>query len=473
MNKFKFPNQIKSVAKKLKRPHKVKPIKKDTWRRNLRALDLKLDHRQRERDTLPVPDGTVRVCSNCAHEYTGRYCPQCGQAGTWSRFSWRQAFFNLLDIWGLGSRPIFRTVRDLFWRPGYMVRDYLNGHRQFYFPPFKLLAVTLVLLIFVSFTVKKVLWLIGGDAIDLSLLETDSIFSAFIPLLEKQPFIGQMAIFSDALLWVLKLLTKNLLYEWLFVAVFLVFCIWIVFRRIGRYNFVETYIFFVFVLCQQWILLMAKKLGIGLCRLVELPTLLSGSGQPSSFYAFVASIFFVIASLISTVFIIYRLYLFVLNFRQFYGMKWKSTIGHLLLAVFVASWLIMIVAMLVIVFSIDMSDDRASMIIAFINVALIPIAFAFASSYLKKNESQVNRTVTIICKGAMLSVFGGIIFGSMMLEDSYTFLSVIFMTLAYYVVAIVLSLLPVYIYKKSHRTWLAFAPLPLLIGMIVLLSSVL
>ena len=126
--------------------------------------------------------------------------------------------------------------------------------------------MTLVLLIFVSFTVKKVLWLIGGDAIDLSLLETDSIFSAFIPLLEKQPFTGQMAIFSDALLWVLKLLTKNLLYEWLFVAVFLVFCIWIVFRRIGRYNFVETYIFFVFVLCQQWILLMAKKLGIGLCR---------------------------------------------------------------------------------------------------------------------------------------------------------------------------------------------------------------
>ena len=54
---------------------------------------------------------------------------------------------NFLDIWGLGNRPMFRTLRELFWRPGYMVRDYLNGHRQFYFPPFKLLAVVIVFLI--------------------------------------------------------------------------------------------------------------------------------------------------------------------------------------------------------------------------------------------------------------------------------------------------------------------------------------
>ena len=49
---------------------------------------------------------------------------------------------------------MFRTLKELFWRPGYMIRDYLNGHRQFYFPPFKLVAVAVVLLVFVG-------WLTG------------------------------------------------------------------------------------------------------------------------------------------------------------------------------------------------------------------------------------------------------------------------------------------------------------------------
>ena len=48
----------------------------------------------------------------------------------------------------MGNRGMFRTLRDLILRPGYMIRDYISGMQMAYFPPFKLLflltALTLV-----------------------------------------------------------------------------------------------------------------------------------------------------------------------------------------------------------------------------------------------------------------------------------------------------------------------------------------
>ena len=48
------------------------------------------------------------------------------------------AFLNFLDVWGLGNRGMFRTIRDLVLRPGYMIRDYLKGMQMAYFPPFNM-----------------------------------------------------------------------------------------------------------------------------------------------------------------------------------------------------------------------------------------------------------------------------------------------------------------------------------------------
>ena len=49
----------------------------------------------------------------------------------------------------MGNRPMFRTLGELFWRPGYMIRDYLQGMQMAYFPPFKMffLLVALTLLV--------------------------------------------------------------------------------------------------------------------------------------------------------------------------------------------------------------------------------------------------------------------------------------------------------------------------------------
>lgn len=81
-----------------------------------------------------------RVCATCGMEYKGNFCPRCGQsARVEPRMSAAKTLLLVLDVWGLGNRGMFRTLRDLILRPGYLICDYLQGRRSAYFPPFKLL----------------------------------------------------------------------------------------------------------------------------------------------------------------------------------------------------------------------------------------------------------------------------------------------------------------------------------------------
>lgn len=89
-----------------------------------------------------------RCCGTCGEEFQGNYCPRCGQSSKIGRYSFKAALLLFLDVWGMGNRGMFRTLRDLILRPGYMIRDYISGMQMAYFPPFKLLflltALTLV-----------------------------------------------------------------------------------------------------------------------------------------------------------------------------------------------------------------------------------------------------------------------------------------------------------------------------------------
>ena len=63
-------------------------------------------------------------CPTCGTNYQGNYCPRCGQSARIGRYSLKKALLLFLDVWGMGNRGMFRTLRDLLLRPGYMIRDY-------------------------------------------------------------------------------------------------------------------------------------------------------------------------------------------------------------------------------------------------------------------------------------------------------------------------------------------------------------
>ena len=81
------------------------------------------------------------VCKNCGETFSGSYCPRCGQIASVARLSLVNMSRTFLNTWGAGDSSLFRTISHLLWRPGYMIGDYLDGHRRPYLQPFKTLFV--------------------------------------------------------------------------------------------------------------------------------------------------------------------------------------------------------------------------------------------------------------------------------------------------------------------------------------------
>ena len=91
-------------------------------------------------EVAPLSEST-HECAACGTMYQGNYCPRCGQSASVGRFSFKKAMQHFLNVWGMGNRSMFRSLRDLVLRPGYMIRDYLSGMQSAYFPPFKMFFV--------------------------------------------------------------------------------------------------------------------------------------------------------------------------------------------------------------------------------------------------------------------------------------------------------------------------------------------
>ena len=136
-----------------------KKPKKQRDRKWLRWLKAKMqEYRQwqeRPYEVAPMSEEQHECCT-CHTVYTGNFCPRCGQSARIQRYSFIVAFLNFLDVWGLGNRGMFRTIRDLLLRPGYMIRDYLKGMQMAYFPPFKMffLITTFSILVTHGFNIR-------------------------------------------------------------------------------------------------------------------------------------------------------------------------------------------------------------------------------------------------------------------------------------------------------------------------------
>lgn len=80
-------------------------------------------------------------CKNCGAEITGRYCAACGQHSDVSIPSLHKLFVEALgDLYNFDSR-LWRSFGLLLFKPGRLTREYLEGRRARYVPPFRLYVV--------------------------------------------------------------------------------------------------------------------------------------------------------------------------------------------------------------------------------------------------------------------------------------------------------------------------------------------
>ena len=91
------------------------------------------------------------ICTTCGRHFAGNYCPQCGQSSRIGRYSFKKAFLLFLDVWGLGNRGMFRSIRDLFPpRPGGPITNNNRRKGMASFSPLRLLSPPFALSLLVN-----------------------------------------------------------------------------------------------------------------------------------------------------------------------------------------------------------------------------------------------------------------------------------------------------------------------------------
>ena len=90
-------------------------------------------------------------CLNCGTRLQGQYCGVCGQRARSRLISlWELVSDAFGDLFELDSR-IWRTLIPLLIRPGRLTRDYLEGKRARYMPPFRSYLVLSLVFFVVAF----------------------------------------------------------------------------------------------------------------------------------------------------------------------------------------------------------------------------------------------------------------------------------------------------------------------------------
>ena len=109
----------------------------------LRAFHIKLIQ---GRKTPPAGNETC-TCLNCGTTYTGNYCNRCGQSRNTPRYRLSNALKNIAGGFFNIDNGFRRTLLELLYRPGYMIRDFIGGKRVEYFRPFQTLFILAALYI--------------------------------------------------------------------------------------------------------------------------------------------------------------------------------------------------------------------------------------------------------------------------------------------------------------------------------------
>ncbi len=104
-------------------------------------------------------------CLNCGTNFSGHYCPNCGQAVKEYDKPFGFIFYNFLgDFFAFDTR-FFKTLFGLIARPGFLTKEYFAGRRVRYTPPFRIF-------VFVSFVLFLLLQIVTNRGLS-TVLDSD------------------------------------------------------------------------------------------------------------------------------------------------------------------------------------------------------------------------------------------------------------------------------------------------------------
>ncbi|KCZ88918.1 DUF3667 domain-containing protein [Hyphomonas johnsonii] len=112
----------------------------------------------------PVQSGLP--CTNCGEVVPDRFCSTCGQlASDFHRPVWDLISGSLGDMFALDGR-LLRSLPLLLFRPGRLTRNYLDGQRARYVPPFRMFLLASVIFFLTIFSLGDRMGWFGGLRFD-------------------------------------------------------------------------------------------------------------------------------------------------------------------------------------------------------------------------------------------------------------------------------------------------------------------
>jgi hypothetical protein len=90
------------------------------------------------------------LCKNCGSEVAENYCPKCGQKADTHRFSVKHILHDFFHSFTHVDSGILFLIKELFIRPGTVIREYIEGKRKKYFNPFQYLILSIAAVVFVT-----------------------------------------------------------------------------------------------------------------------------------------------------------------------------------------------------------------------------------------------------------------------------------------------------------------------------------
>ena len=97
-----------------------------------------------------------KICLNCGTDTPGRYCPACGQENIEPKQSaWHLINHFFSDITHFDGK-FFLTVKDLFAKPGFLSREYMQGRRVSYLDPIRMYIFTSAFFFLIFFSLYNV-----------------------------------------------------------------------------------------------------------------------------------------------------------------------------------------------------------------------------------------------------------------------------------------------------------------------------
>ena len=81
------------------------------------------------------------TCKNCDNIYTGSFCNLCGQKSSVHRITWKHMFHDMTHAMFHLDKGIIHSAKELAFRPGHAIREYLDGKRVNHFNPLLMLLL--------------------------------------------------------------------------------------------------------------------------------------------------------------------------------------------------------------------------------------------------------------------------------------------------------------------------------------------